>query len=196
MNRKRGGTPYIYVSGALSGLGALEFERVTAIYDLIADCAGEAGVVAYRPHRSRTAPGRLIKPSTVWSTDFRRVTQADLLVAYVGLPSFGVGAEIEMARTAGVPVILVCETDRVARLSRLVLGSPAIRDVIPFADHGTLRTRLVPAIRMQRGSRQIREPRSKLSRLADEVIASAKRKSSRGQVLRTQPTNTTLNRVG
>src|SRR6266581_2702483 len=122
-SRKRRGS-HVYLSGALSGLSSPEFARVTAIYDQISEAAEEAGLRAYRPHRSPTAPGSEMEPTVVWRTDFARVTEADLVVAYVGVPAFGVGSEIEIARTAGVPVILVCEADRLAHVSRLALGSP------------------------------------------------------------------------
>jgi hypothetical protein len=56
------------------------------------------------------------------------------------MPSFGVGIEVEIAREHGIPVILVAERDRV--LSRILLGSPAVVDVVRFTDLGALRRTL------------------------------------------------------
>src|SRR2546428_9575654 len=169
---------YIYVSGALSGLSVAEFARVTAIYDVIADAADQAAITAYRPHRSPTAPGNQMEPSTVWRTDYARVTESDLVVAYVGVPAFGVGSEIEMARTAGVAVILVCVAARLAGVSRLVLGSPAVEKVLTFEDHADLSRSLADAIRSVR-TRPLYESAYGLGQLADERVASAKRKARR-----------------
>jgi hypothetical protein len=37
-----------------------------------------------------------------------------------------------MARTANVPVILLCETSKQEKLSRLILGNPAVVDIVLF----------------------------------------------------------------
>lgn len=68
----------------------------------------------------------------VWKIDYERVVNSGVVVAYIGIPALGVGAEIEMARTANVPVILLCETTKQERLSRLILGSPAVIDIVLF----------------------------------------------------------------
>jgi hypothetical protein len=67
-----------------------------------------------------------------------------LLIAYAGTPSFGVGIEVEIAREQGIPVIVVAERDRT--VSRILLGSPAVVDVVRFTDLAALRQALGDAI--------------------------------------------------
>lgn len=178
--RKRGlPTPYVYVSGPLTGLDVAELERVAAIYDLIAEASEAIGLAAYRPHRSHTAPGRPMEPGDVWRTDFALVVSAELVVAYVGIPSLGVGSEIEMARAAGVPVILVSEPDRVARVSRLVLGSPAVRDIVVFENHDQLQGLLRDSMRRVPRLERSGTPTANLERLADDVLTAARHRARR-----------------
>jgi hypothetical protein len=56
----------------------------------------------------------------VATRDLDQVRSADALVAYVGEPSLGVGAEVAIALAAGKRVLLVAERDR--RVSRFLLG--------------------------------------------------------------------------
>ncbi len=123
----------VYMSGALSDLTKDEYENLTTqIYDRVARICEEVGLTCYRPHRSSTTPTKGMPHSKVWKVDFERVSGAGLVVAYIGKPSLGVGAEIEMARTAGVPVILLCEGNRQEGLSRLILGEPVVKETIIF----------------------------------------------------------------
>ena len=54
------------------------------------------------------------------------------------------GIEVELAREHGIPVILVVERDRT--VSRLLLGNPAVVEVVRFADLDGLRRALVTAL--------------------------------------------------
>ena len=63
--------------------------------------------------------------------DVDNVTAADVLVAYVGEPSLGVGAEVAIALRAGKTVLVVAEADR--RVSRFLLGP---RRIAPVAGGG------------------------------------------------------------
>src|SRR5207245_8098761 len=58
--------------------------------------------------------------------------------------SFGVGIEVELAREHGVPVIVVAERDRA--ISRLLLGNPAVVEIVRFADLDGLRKQLQSAL--------------------------------------------------
>lgn len=164
-----------YISGALSSVGegavgrlfydsaraerAAESqadvgrEAALRLYELLGEIVGEAGLTAYVPHRHTdpvAAPD--LAPQTVDEVDRRRVASARILVAYAGLPSFGVGIEVEIARQHGVPVILVVERDR--PVSRMLLGSPAVSEVVRFSDLTELRTALRGAIQRVEGKRR------------------------------------------
>ena len=123
----------VYMSGALSDLTSEEFAKVTGmIYERVEKVCLSMGITCYCPHKSPTTPTKGIPHSKVWKTDYERVVSSGAIVAYIGIPALGVGAEIEMARTANVPVILLCETSKQEKLSRLILGNPAVVDIVLF----------------------------------------------------------------
>src|SRR5512140_2068187 len=136
-----------YISGALTALE--DGARTRLFYELLAEVAGTAGLRAYLPHRVTdpvAAPG--IDPRAVYDIDRAHVTSSRVVVAYAGIPSFGVGIEVELAREHGIPVILVVERDRT--VSRLLLGNPAVVEVVRFADLDGLRRALVAALERAR----------------------------------------------
>jgi sigma-70-like protein len=132
-----------YISGALTALD--EAPRTKLFYELLAEIAEAALLRAYLPHRVTdplTAPD--LAPRAVYEIDRAHVTGAAVLIAYAGIPSFGVGIEVELAREHGVPVIVVAERDR--PISRLLLGNPAVVEVVRFADLDGLRQQLQSAL--------------------------------------------------
>jgi len=123
----------VYMSGALSALSPEDYTYVTAkIYERVQSVCQKIRLTCYLPHKSQTTPSKGMPHAKVWEIDYKRVVNCGAVVAYVGIPSCGVGAEIEMARTANVPVILLFETKKQEELSRLILGNPAIKYTIPF----------------------------------------------------------------
>jgi hypothetical protein len=132
-----------YVSGALTALE--DGARTRLFYELLAEVVESAGLRAYLPHRVTdpvTTPN--LDPRAVYDIDRAHVTGSRVVVAYGGIPSFGVGIEVELAREHGIPVILVVERDRT--VSRLLLGNPAVVEVVRFADLDGLRRALVAAL--------------------------------------------------
>lgn len=133
MVKNQGNKWDVYMSGALSDVTPEEFGKVTTeIYDRVERVCESMGLTCYCPHKSPTTPTKGIPHSKVWKTDYERVVGSGAVVAYIGIPALGVGAEIEMARTANVPVVLLCETSKQERLSRLILGNPAVVDIVLF----------------------------------------------------------------
>jgi nucleoside 2-deoxyribosyltransferase len=108
-----------YISGAL--LNAAHLEQSRALYERFAAACRDAGWDAYVPHQ-HADPVRDAHLSNidVAERDLDHVTAADALVAYVGEPSLGVGAEVAIALKAGKRVLLVAEANR--RVSRFLLG--------------------------------------------------------------------------
>jgi len=132
-----------YVSGALTSLE--DGARTRLFYELLAEVVESAGLRAYLPHRVTdpvTSPN--LDPRGVYDIDRAHVTGSRVVVAYGGIPSFGVGIEVELAREHGIPVILVVERDRT--VSRLLLGNPAVVEVVRFGDLDGLRRSLVAAL--------------------------------------------------
>ena len=132
-----------YISGALTALD--DAPRTKLFYEVLAEIAEAAGLRAYLPHRV-TDPVAIahLDPRAVYEIDRAHVTSAAVVIAYAGIPSFGVGIEVELAREHGVPVIVVAERDR--PISRLLLGNPAVVEVVKFADLDGLRRALAAAL--------------------------------------------------
>ena len=131
-----------YVSGALTALE--DGARTRLFYELLAEVVESAGLRAYLPHRvTDPVAASHLDPRAVYDIDRAHVTGSRVVVAYAGIPSFGVGIEVELAREHGIPVILVVERDRT--VSRLLLGNPAVVDIVRFADLDGLRRALLVA---------------------------------------------------
>src|SRR2546429_7024628 len=132
-----------YISGALTALD--DAPRAKLFYELLAEIAEAAGLRAYLPHRvTDPVAAAPLDPRSVYEIDRAHVTSAAVLIAYAGIPSFGIGIEVELAREHSVPVIVVAERDR--PISRLLLGNPAVVEVVKFADLAGLRRALSGAL--------------------------------------------------
>ncbi len=135
----------VYISGALTGIA--DGARTRVFYELLAEIVTTCGL---RPYLSMPdeATDPVAAPDlglhSVYEIDRARVARSGLVIAYAGTPSFGVGIEVEIARERGIPVILVAERDRT--VSRILLGSPAVVDVVRFTDLAALRQSLGDAI--------------------------------------------------
>lgn len=105
----------VYISGAnkeLYEILGVEFEK--------------CGFSAYIPHQ-HTDP---IKPGKVYQTDYRKIIESSLLVAYVGEPSLGVGQEIQIAAFHQIPILLIFEKE--AKVSRMTLETPGVKQTFKF----------------------------------------------------------------
>ena len=133
----------IYVSGALTGIeSSLE---IKSFYEAVALLCEEVGFNAYVPHLV-TDPIRhsSVTPKSVFETDKRQVIQADLIIAYVGLPSLGVGMELAYAETNNIPIILLYEQDK--NISRFPRGIPTVIAEIQFKDYSDALIKLSAAL--------------------------------------------------
>ena len=119
----------VYISGALTSLD--DASRLKAFYEEVAKLCASFGMEPYLPHKA-TDPVQHpdITAVDVYATDERRVSECDLVIAYVGIPSLGVGAEIEIAKAHQIPVVLLYETGK--PISRLIRGNPAVIARIRF----------------------------------------------------------------
>ncbi|HEY6959737.1 MAG TPA: hypothetical protein VI814_13015 [Candidatus Limnocylindria bacterium] len=132
-----------YISGALTAVD--DAARTRLFYELLAEVVETAGLRAYLPHRvTDPVTAADLEPRAVYDIDRAHVAGSRVVVAYAGIPSFGVGIEVELAREHGIPVILVVERDHA--VSRLLLGNPAVVEVVRFADLEGLRRSLVAAL--------------------------------------------------
>lgn len=123
----------VYISGALTGTPNIE--ELKEFYENIAEVCTDLGLKPYLPHlNSDPKKHPDISASKVYEMDAAQIKNADLVVAYIGMPSLGVGAEIEIAHYSNIPVIILYESEKpVSRMSR---GNPAVIRQIIF-DHKT-----------------------------------------------------------
>ena len=77
-----------------------------------------------------------LTPQEVDHLDRTAVLNSALVIAYIGRPALGPGIEIEIARAAKIPVVVIYEADRLSqkKVSRLARGNPAVVKEISFAN--------------------------------------------------------------
>jgi 2'-deoxynucleoside 5'-phosphate N-hydrolase len=109
----------VYISGAL--MGASDLNRVRNLYQRFAEACEAVQWEPYLPH-TRTDPERDggATPSEVIDADLRELNRSDVVIAYLGEPSLGVGAEVVLAMQSGKAILAVYESSR--RVSRFVGG--------------------------------------------------------------------------
>lgn len=109
----------VYISGPLQG--STDIVRARSLYVVIAKVLKEAGHEAYVPHL-HTDPERAadVAPETVFETDVRELLAADAIVAHVGAPSTGVGAELAIASREGKQIVALHRTTEAP--SRFAVG--------------------------------------------------------------------------
>lgn len=90
----------IYISGPLQG--AQNLAQARRFYELLAAAVEAAGSEAYVPHLA-TDPVHSghMSAEAVFDTDLAALDSADAVIAHIGLPSTGVGAELAIAAASG-----------------------------------------------------------------------------------------------
>ena len=81
-----------------------------------------------------------LSPREVFETDKHQVTNSDLVIAYLGYPSFGVGMELAYAEVNAIPAILMYEKGK--KISRFPRGIPTVIYEIQFDDYDDALTQL------------------------------------------------------
>ncbi|MBI4122307.1 MAG: hypothetical protein HY461_03165 [Parcubacteria group bacterium] len=118
----------LYVSG---GLTNLVDETRKSLYEQIGQLGQKHGFATHVPHLA-TDPlkNKEITPEEVYAFDLGHLKDSDVVIAYVGVPSLGVGIELEWAVQHKALVVLLSENGR--PISRLARGNPAVVDHILF----------------------------------------------------------------
>jgi hypothetical protein len=102
-------------------MGARDLARARRLYEQFAEACESAGWIAYIPHR-RTDPVHAVDigSGSVYAVDLVELQCADAIVAYLGEPSLGVGAELALSMQAGKRILAVHEESR--EVSRFISG--------------------------------------------------------------------------
>lgn len=120
---------YAYISGPLSAMSETLRVIMRKFYEQLGDLCRECGIERYVPHLvSDPTLAADLTPLQVYNLDRNAVVGSTIVLAYVGRAALGTGAEIEMAKNANIPVILIYEKNLPPerRVSRLTRGSPNI----------------------------------------------------------------------
>jgi 2'-deoxynucleoside 5'-phosphate N-hydrolase len=122
----------IYVSGALTGVdNPLEIKD---FYESIGVLCQTIGLRCYVPHvNTDPIDNPDITPQQVFETDKFEVSQADLVIAYVGIPSLGVGMELAYAEIQETPIVILYEKGK--KISRFPRGIPTIIAELQFTGY-------------------------------------------------------------
>jgi nucleoside 2-deoxyribosyltransferase len=122
----------IYVSGALTDVE--NPAEIKAFYEKIGLLCEEIGFQSYVPHlHTDPVNNPDITPREVFDKDKHEVSISDLVIAYLGSLSFGVGMELAYAENNKIPIILLYETGK--RISRFPRGIPSVIAEIQFNDY-------------------------------------------------------------
>ncbi|MCX6745751.1 MAG: hypothetical protein NTX00_01905 [Candidatus Parcubacteria bacterium] len=127
----------VYVCGALTEVPSEQKESVKKFYERIADlCEKVTTTRAFVPHEHYDPVLHANwTPSQVDESERRQVCElSSCIVAAALFPSWGSGIEVEMANKSNVPVILLCQKEKLDKrlISRLLRGNPAIKSIIIY----------------------------------------------------------------
>ncbi len=127
-----------YIGGALTHAD----EKQKILYKKISKLCENMGIEAYVPHVWGTDPVKHpdVSPEDVWHINKRQVSSANIMIAFVGKPSLGVGAELEIARINNVKIIIWWFEGE--KVSRMTLGNPGVIKKIEAEDEKDLFNRL------------------------------------------------------
>lgn len=125
-----------YVCGPLTELPHQLRVSAMRFYEGIAGvCQEKLGKRAFVPHEHFDPSLHAgFTPAQVNEAERRQVCQCtNLLIAVASFgPSWGGGIEVEMAHQSGVPVIILHPRER--KVSRLLLGNPAVKAIFAYPD--------------------------------------------------------------
>jgi len=122
---------HIFFAGALNDLP--EPNKTKSFYKKMAAVAEKLGHTYFWAFLNGTDPETNpdVPSRDVYNRDIAALDNSDIMIAYVGEPTTGTGIEVEHAHQTGKPVVLLYEkTDRV---SRMLLGCPAVKKEIAFS---------------------------------------------------------------
>lgn len=131
----------VYVAGPLTDPAG--FQEKSKLYDLVVQVCKQNSFLPRAPHiekRKRDITKQVVYPAMIFKWDYDCLRQVDLVVAYVGIPSIGVGMELGLAVEWSIPVITFCENN--IEVSPMVLGHPTLIRHIQFMTEKELMEKL------------------------------------------------------
>lgn len=109
----------VYISGPLQAVKNVASAR--KFYEQIAEVCARRGFKTYLPHQfTDPVKHRHISSKKVFSRDLKSLSDADVIIACIGRPSSGVGAEVGIAFERGMRIIAIYSQKE--QPSRFILG--------------------------------------------------------------------------
>lgn len=126
-----------YVCGPLTELKTEQQTKVKDFYERIGDvCEEITGLRAFVPHEHFDPVKHAhFMPQQIDEAERNQVcNKTSILIVVAIAPSWGGGIEVEMANQNNVPVILLCEREKLQarQISRLLRGNPAVKVVLEY----------------------------------------------------------------
>jgi hypothetical protein len=126
-----------YVCGPLTELSSSQQKSVKLFYQRIADvCEKINGARAFVPHEHYDPIKHIsFTPQDVYNAEKHQVADLTSLLIVVAIaPSWGGGMEVEIANQNKVPIIILCEKEKLEnrKVSRCLRGSPALIDILTY----------------------------------------------------------------
>jgi hypothetical protein len=121
----------VFISGALSS--AQGTVRLEVFYERIGELCEGRGMEVFIPHRDAN-PERLdgFTNDLLYQSNMERLKSTDLIIAYAGLPSIGVGMEVQEACHLNIDVITLAEKG--FPVSKPLQGCPSVMSHVAFKD--------------------------------------------------------------
>lgn len=114
-----------YIAGAITNVPSEEFEGQKALYEAFGAVCDDLGISTVIPHRDNGENQKTVKdPEEVYAWSVAGARSNDVVIAEVSYPSLGTGGEIEVAREAGKPVVLLSKKGK--SVSSYTKGNSAV----------------------------------------------------------------------
>ena len=142
----------IYICGPLTELPEERQRPIREFYEQLADIAEKVtGKRAFVPHEHYDPIQHAsYTPREVDAGERKQVCENTSLLLVVAIaPSWGGGIEVEMANQNHIPVIILCEQEKLEhrKISRLLRGNPAVMQVIFYTSENDALSKLEQALK-------------------------------------------------
>jgi len=127
----------IYICGPLTELPNEKQGQAKVFYEKISElCQDVTGLRGFLPHEHYDPVKHAnFTPSAVDAAERNQVSEKTSILLVVAIaPSWGGGIEVEIANRNNIPVIILCEKEKLEnrKISRLLRGNPAVKVIIPY----------------------------------------------------------------
>ena len=142
----------IYICGPLTELPEEWRVQTRKFYEQLADIVEKVtGKRAFVPHEHYDPIKHAnYTPQEVDARERKQVCENTSLLLVVAIaPSWGGGIEVEMANQNHIPVIILCEQEKLEqrKISRLLRGNPAVAQIISYTNENDALSKLEQALR-------------------------------------------------